>query len=34
VFLDEMPMTGTGKIQKAILRQRFKAYAPATVPVD
>jgi len=33
VFLDRMPMTGTGKIQKGILRERFKAHAWPTVPV-
>jgi len=25
-FLDEFPMTGTGKVQKMALRSRFKDY--------
>ena len=27
-FLNEMPMSGTGKVQKMVLRERFKDYAP------
>jgi fatty-acyl-CoA synthase len=26
VFVDDMPMTGTGKIQKSTLRNRFRDY--------
>jgi len=25
-FLDEFPMTGTGKVQKLMLRERFRSY--------
>jgi fatty-acyl-CoA synthase len=25
-FLDEFPMTGTGKVQKIALRERFRGY--------
>ncbi len=25
-FLDEFPMTGTGKVQKLLLREKFKGY--------
>uniref|UniRef100_Q07HW8 3-methylmercaptopropionyl-CoA ligase n=1 Tax=Rhodopseudomonas palustris (strain BisA53) TaxID=316055 RepID=Q07HW8_RHOP5 len=27
-FLNEMPMSGTGKVQKMVLREKFKDYAP------
>jgi fatty-acyl-CoA synthase len=31
VFVDEIPHTATGKIQKIMLRQRFKDYVLPTV---
>lgn len=35
VFVDEMPMTGSGKIQKAALREQFKDYRlPAAQPAE
>jgi fatty-acyl-CoA synthase len=27
-FVDEFPMTGTGKVQKMALREKFKGYRP------